>query len=169
MKEINPEQLTDNVIDLIGRQWMLITAGDAADYNMMTASWGGLGYLWNKPVATVYVRPERYTDKYINNTGRFTLMFFSQSMRPTLTAMGTKSGRDYDKMNEPSLTPLTLPSGQIAFQQARIIIECEVLYKDAMTADKFVDAKPLQSWYGQEKGNLHNIYIAEIKNVWTNQ
>jgi flavin reductase (DIM6/NTAB) family NADH-FMN oxidoreductase RutF len=82
MKEIKPEQLTQNIIDLIGHQWMLITAGNSADYNMMTASWGGMGYLWNKPVATIYVRPERLTDQYINNSGRFTLTFFPQSMRP---------------------------------------------------------------------------------------
>lgn len=169
MKEIKPEQLTQNIIDLIGHQWMLITAGNSADYNMMTASWGGMGYLWNKPVATIYVRPERLTDQYINNSGRFTLTFFPQSMRPTLTVLGTKSGREYDKMNEPALSPLTLPSGQIAFQQAHIIIECEILYKDAMAADKFTDTTPLQNWYGPEKGNLHNIYIAEIKNVWINQ
>ena len=61
MKEIKPEQLTQNIIDLIGHQWMLITAGNSADYNMMTASWGGMGYLWNKPVATIYVRPEPTT------------------------------------------------------------------------------------------------------------
>ena len=43
MKEINPLEITDNFIKLSASDWMLITAGDAEKYNMMTASWGGIG------------------------------------------------------------------------------------------------------------------------------
>ncbi len=169
MKEITPEHISDNIISLIGHQWMLITAGDKSGYNMMTASWGGAGYLWNKPVATIYVRPERLTDQYIKNTGRFTLSFFPEKMRHTLALMGSKSGRDYDKMHEPSLSSVVLPSGQIAFGEARIILDCEILYSDTMEAAKFADTDSLQKWYGPQQGNLHNIYIAEIKHVWINE
>lgn len=168
MKEISPSQLSDNIIDLIGRKWMLITAGCENDFNTMTASWGGMGFLWNKPIATIYVRPERYTDLFINKTGSFTLTFFNEDMRPTLSFMGTKSGRDCDKMHHPMLTPITLPSGQIAFQRAQIIVECQVLYKDALKDECFIDNEPLTKWYGSQHGNLHNIYIAEIKHVWIN-
>ena len=49
----------EDVFSLIGKEWMLITAGNIQHFNTMTASWGGLGWLWNKPVAFIFVRPER--------------------------------------------------------------------------------------------------------------
>ena len=54
---IDPKELNQNVFSMIGEQWMLVTAGTAERCNTMTASWGGLGVLWGKPVATVYIRP----------------------------------------------------------------------------------------------------------------
>ena len=53
--------MKEDIWDLIGKQWMLVTAGPADEFNTMTASWGGIGWLWNKPVAFVFIRPERYT------------------------------------------------------------------------------------------------------------
>ena len=41
----------ENAFDLIGKEWMLVTAGTEDKFNTMTASWGGVGILWNKPVA----------------------------------------------------------------------------------------------------------------------
>ena len=35
--------------------------------NTMTASWGGTGILWNKPVAFIFIRPQRYTYELIEN------------------------------------------------------------------------------------------------------
>ncbi len=169
MKEIKPEDINENFIKLIGKEWMLITAGDKHNYNMMTASWGGAGFLWGRPVVTAYVRPERYTHDYIERTHRFTLTFFSADMKKTLALMGSQSGRDYDKMCDPALTCVELPSGEIAFKEARLILECEVLYKDAFAADKFVVSEPLENWYGPKHGGLHDIYIAEVKRAWINE
>ena len=46
MKAINPNEIKDNFIELIGKEWMLVSAGDKEKFNMMTASWGGVGVLW---------------------------------------------------------------------------------------------------------------------------
>ena len=64
MEKIDIKRLNDNVFDLIGKEWILITAGSCDHFNMMTASWGCLGWLWNKPVAVIFVRPERYTHDF---------------------------------------------------------------------------------------------------------
>ena len=56
---------SENAFDLIGKEWMLVTAGNKEKFNTMTASWGGIGWLWNKPVAFVFIRPERYTHDFI--------------------------------------------------------------------------------------------------------
>lgn len=53
MKAIEPSLIKDNFIEIIGKEWMLVSAGDKDKFNMMTASWGGVGFLWNKPVVFV--------------------------------------------------------------------------------------------------------------------
>src|SRR5450759_4178585 len=60
-KRIDPNAVRENLIKLIASDWMLVSAGDKEKFNTMTANWGGAGYLWNKPVVFVFVRPERYT------------------------------------------------------------------------------------------------------------
>lgn len=170
MKEINPLEISDNFIKLISKDWMLITAGDTHKYNMMTASWGEVGELWGKHVVTAYVRPERYTDEFIADTHRFTLSFFSDKMKKMLGVMGKESGRSFDKMNFEGLTVKTLPSGQVTFNEARLVLDCKVLYVDALHADKFLDKDSLAKWYNNEPGgSLHNIYIAEIVGAWINE
>ena len=65
MKEINVSELKDNMVEAIGKEWMLVTAGTADKFNTMTASWGGMGVLWGKTVAFVFIRPVRYTYEFI--------------------------------------------------------------------------------------------------------
>lgn len=48
-KTITPEEITTNPFRLIGKEWMLVTAEMNGKANTMTASWGGVGVLWNKP------------------------------------------------------------------------------------------------------------------------
>ena len=55
----------DNVFETIDKEWLLVCSGDKDNFNMMTASWGCLGWLWNKPVAVVFIRPERHTHELI--------------------------------------------------------------------------------------------------------
>ena len=61
MKPIAVNQLSDNFFETISKEWMLVTAGNKDAFNTMTANWGGIGFLWNKPVVYVFIRPERYT------------------------------------------------------------------------------------------------------------
>lgn len=64
MKRIEIKDLTENFFESISKEWMLVTAGTPEHFNTMTASWGGIGFLWNKPVAFVFIRPERYTYEF---------------------------------------------------------------------------------------------------------
>src|SRR5574344_709569 len=103
MEKINVKELNDNIFDTIGKEWMLVCAGNKEKFNMMTASWGCLGWLWNKPVAVVFIRPERYTYGFVEDNARVTLSFFGQECRKALQICGTKSGRDCDKVAEAGL------------------------------------------------------------------
>lgn len=98
-KEVDIKSLTFNPFTKIGSEWMLITAGDQSGYNTMTASWGGLGVLWGKNVATCYIRPQRYTKKFVDANDTFTLSFYGRSTNrhspsavpnPAVTAIRSK-------------------------------------------------------------------------------
>ena len=77
----------ENAFDLIGKEWMLVTAGTEDKFNTMTASWGGVGILWNKPVAFLFIRPERYTHDFIEENDRLTLSFYGEEYRKALLNM----------------------------------------------------------------------------------
>lgn len=98
MKEINVSELKDNMFDAISKEWMLVTAGTQEKFNMMTASWGGTGVLWAKPVAFIFIRPERYTYQFIEEGETLTLSFLGEEHKDIHKICGSKSGRDIDKV-----------------------------------------------------------------------
>lgn len=156
----------EDIIKMIGKEWMLVTAGTPANFNTMTASWGGIGYLWNKPVAFVFVRPERRTHDFIEQSERMTLAFLGAEHRDILTFCGTKSGRDTDKVKATGLQPVTTPLGNVTFAQARLTLEGRKLYKAEMRAEDFLDKEVLARWYNAlPGGSLHTVYVMEIEAI----
>ena len=156
-----------NAFDLIGKEWMLVTAGNKEKLNTMTASWGGIGWLWNKPVAFVFIRPERYTHDFIEHESRLTLSFYKEEFRSILQFCGTKSGRDVDKVKETGLKPVVLESGAMTFSEARLTLDCRKLFKSSMAEANFIDKSILEKWYRpQPGGSLHDVYVVEIEGVY---
>jgi len=155
----DPARIQENAIDLIGNQWMLITAGTLASYNTMTASWGGSGMLWNKPVMFVFVRPQRYTFGFIEASDTFTCCFFDHKYRNALRFCGANSGRDFDKAKETGLTPAETESGSIYFSESRLILECKKLYFQDLDPDGFL-SPVIQKNY--PLNDYHRMYIGEI-------
>lgn len=168
MKETTVEALKkENAIDLIAKQWMLVTAGTRESYNTMTANWGGVGYIWHRNVAFVFVRPERYTHDFMEREDIFTLSFYPEEYREALSICGTKSGRDIDKAAETGLVPEELPSGAMTFSQARLTLQCRKLFKSEMKDADFIERSIVDRWYG-EHGEFHTVYVAEIEKVFVN-
>jgi flavin reductase (DIM6/NTAB) family NADH-FMN oxidoreductase RutF len=162
--EIDSREIPGNIIQLMSRDWMLITAGTPEKFNTMTASWGALGHLWNKPVAFCFVRPQRYTFEFTEAQDYFTLCFFDEQYREALQICGTLSGRDVNKVEKAGLTPRILDSGNVAFEEARLIIECRKIYADVFSLDKFTaDETPFRIY---PDNDFHKMYIGEILHVW---
>ncbi len=153
-------ELAINPFDAIGRQWMLVTAGDEASHNTMTASWGGLGVVWGRNVATCYIREPRYTKQFVDAAERFTLTFFGEQYRDALQLLGTKSGRDGDKIAEAGLTPLYL-DGTTAFEEADLILVCRKFYAVELGGEGFVDQEFPAGLYPER--DYHTMYIGEIE------
>lgn len=166
MKEIKASQIRENVFRLIGKDWMLVTAGTEDSYNMMTASWGLMGELWGHETIEIFVRKERYTREFIDREKSFTLSFFPNEMTKALEFMGTHSGRTFNKMQYGGLHPEVLPTGRISFCGAKLVIECNVLYHDEFKPENFVEKDIYNEWYNPTQGGIHERYIAEIVRVW---
>jgi len=158
---IEVTEITDNPFRLIGLDWMLIAAGGPTDYNMMTASWGGMGVLWNLNVAHIYVRPTRYTYEFVEREQFFSLNFFGEADRDILSLCGTKSGRDIDKMDLPGLTARFSDRGTAFFDEARLVLECRKIYQDDLKPERFLDAGTA-AHYPQR--DFHRLYVGEIVN-----
>ncbi len=162
MREINVSQIKDNPVDLIGKEWALIAAGDESGFNMMTASWGTVGELWNKPVAIIFIRPQRYTYGFVEKSERFTLSFYGDD-KAIHAVCGSKSGRDIDKAAECGLEPI-FTDGTVTFKQARMTLVCRKLYAQDMDPDCFVDKANLAHY----NNDYHRVYVGEIERVLVN-
>ena len=160
--KIDPKEIQENVFSLIGDRWMLITAGTREKCNTMTASWGGLGVLWGKPVATVYIRPQRYTLEFVEREDTFTLCFFGEEYRKALALCGSKSGRDMDKVKECGFTVATA-EGAPYFEEADLVLVCKKSYWQDMDPTHFLDGEIDSKWYPEK--DYHRIFIGEILEV----
>ena len=165
MKQNEINEFSENPFKLIGSDWMLITAKKGEKTNLMTASWGGVGILWNKPVATIYVRPQRYTKEFIDNEEYFSLCVLPEEYRQILNYCGTKSGRDEDKIAE---TKLTIDESEKApiFKESRLVLICKKLYAQDLTEQSFIDKSLVEKNY--QAKDFHTMYIAEIEKILTN-
>mgnify|MGYP002578691340 FL=1 len=130
MKPIAVSQLSDNFFETISKEWMLVTAGNKDAFNTMTANWGGIGFLWNKPVVYVFIRPERYTFGFMEKSDYFTLSFLGEENKSIHKICGSKSGREVDKIKETGLKPMITDKGNVLFEQGRLSLECRKLYTD---------------------------------------
>lgn len=160
-KEIACTELNDNIFRMIGKDWMLVTAGDKEDYNTMTASWGGVGVLWNKNVAVCYIRPQRYTFEFTEKSDYFSLAFFGGEYKKELGLCGSKSGRDIDKAEACGLTPCFDESAPY-FKQASTVLICRKLYAQDFNRESFIDKELLSNY---ENGDYHRMYVGEIVKV----
>ena len=161
-KEINPTELCTNIFSDIGNKWMLLSAAKKdGSINTMTASWGAMGVLWNKNVFICFVRPQRYTFEFIEDSEYISLSFFGEEYRDTLKFCGTKSGRDHDKIKETGLTVFNR-DGRVGFEQAERIIYGKKLFKGELDPKCFL-SEEISKHY--KDNDYHIVYICEIEKI----
>ena len=154
-------EFTTDIFKAFDRDWALLTAGSPEKFNTMTISWGGLGTLWGKPVATVYVRPSRYTHAFMEENDFFTVSFYPEAYRQTLGVLGSKSGRDMDKMHDSGLTPVQAGES-MSFAEARVTLVCRKLYAQALALEN-MPAEVAKTFYPD--GAPHDLYIGEVVEI----
>ena len=164
MKKIEVGMLSENFIEAIGKEWMLVTAGTETGFNTMTASWGGMGVMWGKDVAFVFLRPQRFTKEFVDAAGRFTLSFYGEEHRQDLAYLGRVSGRDEDKIAKAGFEVCDF-DGAPAFTQARTVLVCRTLYTQRLDPAGFAPGCDADGrWYPEK--DYHTMYVAEIEAVY---
>lgn len=165
MKEINISELSNNIFDLISKEWGVITVDTGNKVNGMTVSWVQMGHLWNKNIVSVYVRPQRYTYEFIDKEETFSLAFFNNEYRKELAYLGSASGKDEDKLAHCKFTTSVVEETPI-IDQAKLIFVCKKLYVTDLKESEFVNKEVMNNCYPDK--DFHRVYIAEIIKVLAN-
>ncbi len=160
MKAIDINNLSIKAVDLWMNQWLLLTAGNQDDFNMMTVAWGSIGCMWSKPFVQIVVRPQRYTYQYMEKYDTFTLCAFPPKYHKDLKRLGTISGRDGNKIKRTALTIKQSESIEApSYNEANLILECKTIYFQDMKPEGFIDKSIINNY---PKKDFHRIYFGEI-------
>lgn len=162
MKEISYSDFNENAFDMIGKDWLLLTAEKEGKVNTMTASWGGVGILWNKKVAYIFIRPQRYTKEFVDSSDRLSISVLPNSYRKELQYLGTVSGRDEDKIEKAKLT-VNKYEDVPYFEEGRLTFICRKLYAQEMEEKDFIDKSIIDSCYPNR--DYHTMYVVEIEKI----
>ena len=150
-----------DILTVFDKKWALLTAGNKDSFNTMTVSWGGMGTIWGKPVATVYVRTSRYTHEFMDREDYFTVSFYPEKYRKAMAVMGTKSGRDINKDEASGLT--VKPIGQVvAYEEAEVTIICRKIYWQDLVREN-IPKDEVERFYTEEEP--HRMFIGEVVEI----
>lgn len=154
-------EFINKAFNVYDKEWALVTAGPVDNFNTMTISWGGLGTLWNRPVATVYVKPVRYTHSFLDANDYFTVSFYDEEHKKALGVLGSLSGRDGDKVAEVGFTPVKA-GDSTTFAQAKLTLLCKKIYRQDMITDTMPQFA-IDTYYTDEAP--HTIFIGEVVDI----
>ncbi len=159
---ISIDMLEINPFEKIGKDWALVTAGIKDKANTMTVSWGGMGVMWGKNVAFIFIRDSRYTKEFIDNGDFFSVTFFDEQYKKALSYCGSHSGRNEDKITTAGLT-LASKHSIPYIDEGNLVLLCNKLSATKITEDSFLTPEIKEKWY--QDGDMHTMYIAEIIEV----
>lgn len=161
MKKIELKDYQENFSYHMTKDAALVTAGSINNFNTMTIGWAHLGIVWGKETLVVYVRPSRYTYKFMEENEYFTVSFFDKTHKKALGFLGTKSGRDLDKVKEVNFHPIEV-NNSVTFQEARVTFVLEKIYHQDLDSS-VINEDIKNKYYGDNC--FHRIYIGEIKEI----
>jgi flavin reductase (DIM6/NTAB) family NADH-FMN oxidoreductase RutF len=134
----------------------------------MIGSGGGMGLLFMKPATWCILRGDRYTLELIQKEKTYTFSYFPEEYKKQILFLGSKSGRDSEKMKEVELTSVSTPSGDISFKEARLVIECKLTALTTASSNDFFTQETRD--YIEEAYKEANVYrkfvFGEITRVW---
>lgn len=147
----------------LDKDWALLTAGTADDFNSMTISWGGMGTMWHKPMLFLVVKPTRYTYEFVNRHEELTISFYDEKHKKALALFGSKSGRNMDKAKAAGFTPKTLEKG-VTYEEAKETLVCRRLFMQQLNKEDFPEFA-LEYYKGEKNSPAHYLVLAEVLDI----
>lgn len=143
--------------------WFLVTSENEEKVNAFTAAWGAVGNLWEKKVVMVYLRPQRFTKKFIDASGKFTLTFF-EGCQKEMGYIGSNSGADVpDKIEKSGLRNVKI-DGLPTYEEGKLVVLCKTLYTQQVQPENFIDESFGKEMYPDKDYSI--MYVAEILDAY---
>ena len=138
---------------------MVSTADKNGTPNILTVAWAGT-VCTNPPMLSISVRPERYSYAMLEQTGEFVVNLTTKDLVFACDYCGVTSGRDVDKFQELSLTPLAMQEVSVpGIAESPVNIECRVRQKYALGSHTMfladVVGVTVDEKYMDETGKFH--------------
>lgn len=159
MKDLDYMNIAEESVRKIRRgAFLTVKAGD--ELNTMTIGWSSFGFMWQKPIMMVMVRPTRHTFSIMEKAADFTVTVPLSGMLNELEYCGTRSGRDVDKFKECNFEIVKSQKVVSPIIKAHAYhYECKIVYKSAMNPACL--ATDYDNSLYQQK-DYHTLYYGEI-------
>lgn len=142
-----------------------LTTGSGDKVNSMVIGWGHVGIIWARPSYICYVRESRYTKELLDANPEFTINVPVNGFdKNAFNILGSKSGRDMDKIAETGLT--LVDSDKISvpgIKEYPLTLECKVIYCQDQEPG-LIDDAVMKQFY--PAGDYHTMYIGEIVDAY---
>jgi len=98
----------------------------------------------------------------------YTMSYFPNEYKEQMLFLGSKSGRDSEKMKEVKLTSVQTPSGNMSFKEARLIIECKLTQITTPNPNDFYtqEANDYINEAYKKESDYRKYVFGEITRVW---
>ena len=160
MKDVKYNQLLKEAIGQL-EKGAFLTTRNKKEVNVMTIAWGNIGFMWNRPVFTVMVRPSRHTYDIIDDAQDFTVSIpVSEDMQKAISYCGTYSGKDTDKIKDLDLD--MIPGKEVTTPvvgQCSLHYECKIIAKEDLRPDCMSPEIAEKSY---QRGDYHTLFYGEI-------
>lgn len=106
---------------------ILLSCGTLEDSNIITLAWNGV-LCSNPPIISASIRPQRHSYHMVVKSQEFVLNVPTADQIDSVEICGTKSGKDIDKWEVCSLTPVKSEKVSVPLiKECPINIECRVI------------------------------------------
>jgi flavin reductase (DIM6/NTAB) family NADH-FMN oxidoreductase RutF len=135
------------------------------EINTMTMGWGTTGFIWNQNILMAPVRKSRHTHKLIENSDYFTVSVpLNGQLKKELQFCGTKSGRDYKKIEELDLELAGVKECNVPIIKGNDLhFICKIKYQQDMIKEN-LNEDILEKKYPEK--DMHTFYYAEVIAVY---
>jgi flavin reductase (DIM6/NTAB) family NADH-FMN oxidoreductase RutF len=163
MKEITPEEITTNPIELAKESPILVIKDKNGKTNAMTIGWLSLGVLWSRKTIEVYVKNIRFTHSLLDSATSFSVSWLDKKKyAKEISYLGTHSGRNEDKIATVNLHYV----GDVPYlKEAKMAITATILDLRDFDSKDIRDKAIYERFYGEDHG-YHTIVVGEINKVF---